>query len=151
MTDPLEAIPHRPPFRLLDRVTLLEPGRIVAETTVRADDELLARVFAGHFPGNPITPGVLLCEMVFQAGAALLAHRGSGPSAGTPMLTRIRDARFREPVRPGACLQIEATITEEIANAAYLKGVVRQGGKDVLRVEFGCALVTAPRSAEESS
>ena len=76
MTDPrtlLDKIPHRPPFRFVDEVIEVDDTRIV--TTYVANEN--AEFFQGHYPGNPIMPGVLICEACFQAGALLMAHRQS--------------------------------------------------------------------------
>ncbi len=92
----IEAIlPHRPPFLLLDEVLELEPGtRVRARTTVREEH------CAGHFPGNPIMPGVLMVEALAQAGAvAVLAeeeYRGK-----LALFAGIDDVRFKRLVRPG--------------------------------------------------
>jgi 3-hydroxyacyl-[acyl-carrier-protein] dehydratase len=90
-----EILPHRDPFLLLDEVLELEPGvRVVARKTVRAED------CAGHFPGNPVMPGVLMVEALAQAGAvAVLAeeeHRGK-----LALFAGIDGVRFKRLVRPG--------------------------------------------------
>ncbi len=136
-----ELIPHRPPFLLLDRIVSLDKERIRASFTVKEADPLFQQVFTGHYPGNPLTPGVLLCEMVFQAGAALLAAQFPDPGAGVPLLVKVTDARFKQTVRPGDALDITCVFTEQISNAYYLKGSVRKDGKTAVRVSFTCALV----------
>jgi 3-hydroxyacyl-[acyl-carrier-protein] dehydratase len=93
-------IPHRHPFLLLDEVTELEPGRrIVARKTVRDDEWYLA----GHFPGNPIMPGVLTVEALAQAGVVLVlsdeANRGK-----LVLFAGIDNLRFKRIVRPGDTL-----------------------------------------------
>lgn len=142
MIDIQAAIPHRPPFLLLDEVTEITNEKIVARYTVRPDDELFGRIFSGHYPGSPITPGVLLCEMVFQAAGVLVSHRLSGDvGKGAPVLTRIRDAKFKNMVRPGDTVEIEAEFEEQVSNAWYMKGAVKVGGKPAVRVSFSCAMV----------
>jgi len=129
-------IPHRPPFLFVDEVVELSANRVV---TVKQADPA-EPYFAGHFPGNPVMPGVLLCEAVFQAGALLMsrreAQRGSAPA--TPFLTRIQDARFRRTVQPGQQLTIEVTLDEELDDACYMTGRVTVEGRNVLRVAFAC-------------
>ncbi len=141
MVDIEQAIPHRPPFLLLDRVVSIDDERIVAEYTPRADDELFSRVYAGHYPGAPLTPGVLLCEMIFQAGAVLLSQRVDQADGLAPVVTRISNVRFKRMVKPGERLEIEAALQDQVSNAYYLKGAIRCAGETAVRLEFACALV----------
>ena len=134
----LEWIPHRPPFLYIDEVVELSDDRIV--TRVGADPE--APFFQGHYPGNPVMPGVLICECTFQAGALLAVRRlGKQVAAGaTPVLTRINEAKFRRIVRPGQILQVEVTLDEVLDDAFFMTGRVTVEGKPVLRVTFVCML-----------
>jgi 3-hydroxyacyl-[acyl-carrier-protein] dehydratase len=95
-------IPHREPFLLLDEIVVLEPGvRVVARKTVRPDEWYLA----GHFPGNPIMPGVLIVEALAQAGA--VAVLSEEPYRGKLVLFGgIDDLRFKRVVRPGETLEL---------------------------------------------
>ena len=93
--DPTELIPHRPPFLLIDEVVELEPGaRVVARKRVTEED------CAGHFPGNPIMPGVKMVEALAQAGAVavLSQEENRGKLA---LFAGIDDVRFKRIVRPG--------------------------------------------------
>jgi len=97
-------LPHRPPMLLLDEVLELEPGtRVVARKTVRAED------CAGHFPGNPIMPGVLMVEALAQAGAVavLSEEENRGKLA---LFAGIDDVRFKRVVRPGDTLRLECDV-----------------------------------------
>ena len=93
-----DLIPHRPPFLFVDKIIAETPDSLTAQRTFRADEEF----YAGHYPGAPITPGVLLCEAVFQAGALYMARQaqasGAKPGEGVPLLAKINDVRFRNPV-----------------------------------------------------
>ena len=131
-------IPHRPPFLWLDRVLALEENSVTAEKRIPEDLPL----FAGHYPGHPLMPGVLLCEAVFQAGALLLSERlraEGGSDTAVPVLTRIFGAKFKREVHPGDVLEIRAELTEKMASAWLMKGSVRVGGKVAVQVEFSCA------------
>lgn len=139
--DPTTLIPHRPPFLLLDAIDEVTDTALTATTCILPDDPLFAQVFQGHYPGNPVTPGVLLCEMIFQAGAALMAHRlRGGDIEGTPVMVKITNARFRRIIRPGDTVSIEAVFVESVSNAFYLKGSIRKNNKIAVRVDFTCAL-----------
>ncbi len=103
----IEAIlPHREPFLLLDEVLELDPGsRVVARKTVGADEWYLS----GHFPGNPIMPGVLMVEALAQAGAvAVLAEEENRGKLA--LFAGIDDVRFKRVVRPGETLTLECEV-----------------------------------------
>lgn len=138
------AIPHRPPFLFVDEVVELTPERIVARKRVEPG----ADYFKGHYPGNPVMPGVLICESVFQAGAILMMHRvGKEHTQGAvPVLTRITEAKFKSIVRPGQTLALEVVFDEELGGAYYMTGRVTVEDRTVLRVTFVCML-----TPEESS
>ncbi|MDR3211043.1 MAG: beta-hydroxyacyl-ACP dehydratase [Planctomycetota bacterium] len=136
------AIPHRDPFLLLDDILELSPDRVKAKVTLRPDHPLWKQVYSGHYPGNPITPGVLLLEIMFQAAGVLLAGQGA---AGVPVVTRVREVKFRRLVRPGDCLEVEAVLKEKLANAFYLAGKAWVGGEVACQAEFTLALVAEER------
>ena len=101
-----EILPHRDPFLLLDEVIELEPGvRVVARKLVREDEWYLA----GHFPGRPIMPGVLMVEAMAQTGAVavLSDEENRGKLA---LFAGIDDVRFKRVVRPGDELTLECDL-----------------------------------------
>lgn len=145
--DPLitALIPHRPPFLWVDRIISYEPGTIITEKVIPADLD----IFKGHYPGNPIMPGVILCEALFQTGALLIARmteddQGSAlnTNSGIPVLTRIGGARFKRPVRPGSTIQMQVILKEKIAGAWFMKGTLRVTEKTAVQVDFSCAQPT---------
>jgi 3-hydroxyacyl-[acyl-carrier-protein] dehydratase len=103
--DVIETIlPHRDPFLLLDTVEELEPGaRVVARKRVTADD------CAGHFPGNPIMPGVKMVEALAQAGAVAVLSEPENEGK-LALFAGIDDVRFKRIVRPGDELTLECTL-----------------------------------------
>lgn len=132
----LKAIPHRPPFLFVDRVLEMSEDRIRAAKEISPEEAF----FKGHYPGNPIMPGVLICESIFQAGAILLSSIIGDVSGGVPVLTRIGNAKFKSMVRPGDTLELEAEVVERVSNAYFLKGKASVSGKTAVTVEFAVSL-----------
>jgi len=129
-----QLIPHRPPFLFVDEIVAHEGESLTARRTWRADEDF----YQGHYPGAPITPGVLLCESVFQTGALLMAKlmRGAGEPAGVPLLTKVTDLRFRLPVYPGDTTVVEVRRKETLGEFHFMTGAMKCGDKRVLHVEF---------------
>ncbi|MCH2203166.1 MAG: beta-hydroxyacyl-ACP dehydratase [Fuerstiella sp.] len=129
-------IPHRDPFLWLDEVLELSETRITARRFLSPD----LPVFAGHYPGFPVFPGVLQCEACFQAAAVLISGLVTPDAGQVPVVTRQDKTQFRKLIRPGDTLCIEVEITERLANAYFLKGKILVDGKVSTRLEFACAL-----------
>lgn len=131
------AIPHREPFLLVDEIVEQTDARIVCRKRFNGDEYF----YAGHYPGQPITPGVLLCEAAMQAGAVLLASLVGPVSAGrVPVATRMEGVKFKRVVRPGETVEIEVELKERLSDAFYLKAQVRCAGQLAARLEFACTL-----------
>ncbi len=138
MTGPLgraeiEAIlPHREPFLLIDEVLELEPGaRVVARKRVRADEWY----FAGHFPGRPVMPGVLIVEALAQVGAvALLTTEEFGGKLA--LFAGIDGVRFRRQVLPGDVLRMEVEIVRLKGSVGRGKGKATVDGERVCEAEL---------------
>ena len=142
MEEILRTIPHRPPFLFVDTIVELREDGAICQRTLKEDEDF----FGGHYPGNPIMPGVLMCESVFQTGAIYLGKQleAEGGSLGdiTPVLSRIKDARFKNMVKPGDTLTIEVKLTEKVSHFSFLKGVVkRSDGKVAVTIDFALAMV----------
>jgi 3-hydroxyacyl-[acyl-carrier-protein] dehydratase len=136
MEDILRAIPHRPPFLFVDSIVELTSARIRTTRKARQDEDF----FKGHYPGNPIMPGVLICEAIFQSGAILLSRMISDVGEGVPVLARINNAKFKNMVKPGDTLEIEAEIAEKVSNVCFLKGKASVDGKTAVTVEFAVTM-----------
>ena len=144
---PLEAIqaaiPHRPPFLLIDEIVEQTADRIVCRKLFSGDEFW----YQGHYPEYPLTPGVLLCEAAMQAGAVLLSEiikqaSDSELSGGVPVATRMNNVQFRAMVHPGEEITLEVELTERLANAFFMKAKVTNAttGKLAARLEFACTL-----------
>lgn len=144
MEDIFNRIPHRPPFLFVERIVEQTGDRIRAQARVRPE----APYFQGHFPGYPIMPGVLICEFAFQTGAALIAGRAGGLGDRIPVLTRVQNVRFKNPVFPGDLMESEVSLKEKAGPAHYLEGVVRVGEKKILTLEF--AVMSAEKQRPEA-
>ncbi len=130
------AIPHRPPFLLVDEIVSRDDNSITCRKTFRADEYF----FAGHYPDYPLVPGVLLCETALQAGAILLAGKVESGDNRVPVVTRMNDVRFKRLVRPGETIEIEVTCRERLADAFFFDAKVTCLGKLAARFEFACTL-----------
>jgi len=136
----LDTLPHRPPFLFVDEIVEIEPGKILARRTMRVDEDF----FKGHYPHRPITPGVLVLESIFQAGALLMGRTlppEEIPGEPMPVLTRIKDAKFRRPVNPGETVDLEVEFVDRLKNLYRFKGRALVDGTEAVRVTFSCALI----------
>lgn len=130
-----DLIPHRPPFLFVDAIVSESPGGIAASRTWRAEEAF----YQGHYPDSPITPGVLLCEAVFQTACLYVARSAKykdREAGALPMIVKIEDVRFRNPVYPGETTLMEVREKETFAGFTMLSGSVTSGGKRVLTVDF---------------
>jgi 3-hydroxyacyl-[acyl-carrier-protein] dehydratase len=122
----IEAIlPHREPFLLIDEVIELEPGeRVVARKTVRPDEWYLA----GHFPGRPVMPGVLIVEAMAQTGAVAVLSQEENRGR-LALFAGIDDVRFKRIVVPGDELELECTIDTVRGPIGRGKATAKVGGE----------------------
>ena len=127
-----EIIPHRYPMLLIDRVEeLMEGQKIVAKKNVTINEPF----FQGHFPHEPVMPGVLIVEAMAQAGAVALLSLPQFKGK-TAYFGGIDKAKFRKKVTPGDTLILEVEILKIKANAGLGKGIARVDGKKVAEAEL---------------
>jgi 3-hydroxyacyl-[acyl-carrier-protein] dehydratase len=132
-------IPHRYPFLLVDRAEDYRPNeRIVGVKNVTYNEQF----FQGHFPGNPVMPGVLIIEAMAQAGAVLMSKSLDVDVEGKAIFfTTIDNARFRQPVRPGDTLRLVVTVLKHRGGLFKFRGEGVVDGKVVAEAEFAAMLV----------
>jgi 3-hydroxyacyl-[acyl-carrier-protein] dehydratase len=111
-------LPHREPFLFIDGVLEMEPGkRIVAVKRFRSEEEF----FRGHFPGNPVVPGVIIVEALAQAGG-ILAYATVLKVKKMPALVGLENVKFRKPVLPGMEVKLNVQILKRRAQMWKMKG-----------------------------
>jgi 3-hydroxyacyl-[acyl-carrier-protein] dehydratase len=141
---PEDVLPHRPPFLFVSAVTAVEPG-----VSANGYWELSAEepFFAGHFPGRPTLPGVLMVESLAQLGgiAVLLDERYTGK---LPLFGGIERARFRRQVLPGDKLELEVTMDRLSARAGKGHGKASVGGQTACEAELLFVIVDANGGAD---
>jgi len=130
----MDLLPHRYPFILIDRILELIPGeKVVALKNVTINEPF----FQGHFPGNPIMPGVLIIEAMGQAGAVLAAESRSLEKQGSLIFFMGMDnVRFRKPVIPGDQLIFDVQILKRRKKVVKMSGVATVDGNRVAEAEL---------------
>ncbi len=132
----MEIIPHRQPFMLLDTVEELEPGkRTVAKKCVSYNEPF----FQGHFPGEPVMPGVLIVEALAQAGAVAILSLEENKGK-TAYFAAIQSAKFKKKVVPGDVLMLETEIIKQKGSIGVGKATATVDGKIAVQAELTFAV-----------
>lgn len=131
-----ELIPQRKPFLFVDKVLSFDGTTIQTEFVMHENLDF----FKGHFPGNPIVPGVILQEALFQTGAAFMSLQNK-EGGGLGVVTRVQNAKFKNMVRPNEKIEMQVELLEALGNASFMKGVTKVAGKTVLVIEFAVASI----------
>ena len=126
-------LPHRYPFLLVDRVNEIDDEKVLAHKNISLNEPQ----FAGHFPGNPVMPGVMIVEAMAQAGAILANHCGNfDPQKQALFFMAVDKARFRRPVRPGDRLDLDVRPLRKGSKVWKLKGLAHVDGELVAEAEM---------------
>lgn len=137
-------IPHRHPMLLIDEIISLTSDNIVCQKTFHADEFF----FQGHYPDQPIVPGIILCESAMQAGACLLSTKiaedmTEGMAGKVPVATRLNNVKFKHMVKPDDTIELTITLTDRVSTAFFLAAKVMVDGKLATRFDFACTLAAA--------
>lgn len=131
-------IPHREPMLLIDEAEVLDENTARGSRKIRGDEFFLQ----GHFPGNPIVPGVILCEMMAQTCSVLLRSTMEQNPRSVPFFTGLDKVRFKHPVRPGDTVEITCRLLRHKNMFFFGKGKVMVGKNLCAKGEFSFALVS---------
>ena len=129
-----EILPHREPMLLVDEVHFNGDGTVTGRYTVRGDEYFLQ----GHFPGNPIVPGVILCEMAAQCSSLIMEDEVKGK---TTLYAGMNNVKFKSSVYPGDTVEFTCEKTRSIGPFHFMKAVGKNGGKIAMSGEFSFALI----------
>ncbi|MFN7924724.1 MAG: 3-hydroxyacyl-ACP dehydratase FabZ [Bryobacteraceae bacterium] len=131
-----DILPHRYPFLLVDRIVEQSEKRIVGIKNVTYNEPF----FNGHFPNNPVMPGVLMVEAIAQVAGVLVLGPMPDRKRKLVFLAKIEDASFRRPVRPGDQLKIEVDLLHGRPTRARMKGVCSVDGEMAAEATVMCVL-----------
>lgn len=127
-------LPHREPMLLVDEAELDQNGRAIGRYTIRGYEHFLQ----GHFPGNPVVPGVILCEIMAQTCCVLFAQEAVGK---TPYYTGLDKVRFRRKVLPGDTIEMICEVSKHKGPFYFISGKGCVNGELAISADFSFALI----------
>lgn len=133
-----EILPHRAPMLLVDSASIDEEGYACGIYHVRGDEHFLS----GHFPGNPVVPGVIQCEILAQTCCVLMGNDETIKRPFTPYFTGLNKVKFKGMVKPGDTLNTRVTITKSRHPFYWAAGSATVDGKVVVTAELSFAVIT---------
>ena len=142
INDIIKILPHRYPFILIDRIEIIEPGEsLIALKNLTINEPF----FQGHFPGQPVMPGVLSLEIMAQAGSFLMLSQVADPLSANMFFSTVEKAKFRKPVIPGDQLVVHMTLIKKKLNLCKFHGICKVDNKVVAEALFSANLVDRVR------
>ena len=140
ITEIMKLLPHRYPMLLVDRILEIQETRIVGIKNVSANEQF----FQGHFPGNPVMPGVLIVEAMAQCCAVLFLKDIEDRDKKLFLFGGVDKARFRKPVIPGDQLIMECTVLQKRASTVRMRGEAKVDGAIVAEAEMLSVMTERP-------
>jgi UDP-3-O-[3-hydroxymyristoyl] N-acetylglucosamine deacetylase/3-hydroxyacyl-[acyl-carrier-protein] dehydratase len=138
INDIMKILPHREPFLLIDKILELSPTHIVGLKNVSANEDF----FRGHFPGNPVMPGVLLVEAMAQTGGVLVLKTVPDPENYLTYFLKIENARFKNKVLPGDTVIFVLHLLEPIRRGlCHMRGVAYVNDKAVMEADMMAQII----------
>ena len=142
INDIIKILPHRYPFILIDKIEITEPGKsLIALKNVTINEPF----FQGHFPGQPIMPGVLSLEVLCQAGSFLMLNQVEDPLEKNMFFTTVEKTKFKRPIVPGDQLKIEVELVKKKLNLCKFHGKCSIDEKLAVDALFSANLVDRAR------
>lgn len=129
----MKHLPHRYPFLLVDRILEISESRVVGLKNVTINEPF----FQGHFPGEPVMPGVLVLESMGQVAGMMISARPGADRDQLLILTTLEDVKFRRPVRPGDQLVTEAELLRLRGRMGKVKAIAKVDGEPAAEGVFG--------------
>ena len=142
INDIIKVLPHRYPFILIDRIEITEPGeRLIALKNMTINEPF----FQGHFPGQPVMPGVLSLEIMAQAGSFLMLSQVEDPLSTNMFFSAVEKTKFKKPIVPGDQLVVHMTLVKKKLNLCKFHGVCKVDDEVVAEAFFSANLVDRAR------
>ena len=142
INDIIKVLPHRYPFILIDRIEITRPGdRLVALKNMTINEPF----FQGHFPGQPVMPGVLSLEIMAQAGSFLMLSQVNDPMSTNMFFSTVEKTKFRKPIVPGDQLMVYMKLMKKKLNLCKFHGVCKVDDEVVADAVFSANLVDRTR------
>jgi len=142
INDIIKVLPHRYPFILIDRIEITEPGeRLIALKNMTINEPF----FQGHFPGQPVMPGVLSLEIMAQAGSFLMLSQVEDPLSTNMFFSAVEKTKFRKPIVPGDQLMVHMKLDKKKLNLCKFHGVCKVDDEIVAEAFFSANLVDRAR------
>ena len=142
INDIIKILPHRYPFILIDKIEITKQGESL---TALKNMTINEPFFQGHFPGQPVMPGVLSLEIMAQAGSFLMLSQVVDPLSANMFFSSVEKTKFRKPIVPGDQLMIYMTLVKKKLNLCKFHGVCKVDGKIVAEAFFSANLVDRAR------